>query len=194
MTKLEASVPKSEALAAKLSTKLPKNSSWYVLQGQVSNNLGQPVISDFFVVGISNDEVINCLPINEFIDQFQIDGELYNEQINQNELEALHDKLSIAIDYAQHKHMQTLQSELSKNMFEKAVEYEAHLIKWKSSSLEQLEIKFENSADTNFMKSKKEKEKVEINTIADSSSQYMKDMLALDQEAYIKVMAVFFNS
>ena len=34
----------------------------------------------------------------------------------------------------------------------------------------------------------------EINTIADGSSQYMKNMLALDQGAYIKVMAVFFNN
>ena len=55
-------------------------------------------------------------------------------------------------------------------------------------------MKFENTADTNFMKIKKEKETEEINTIADGSSQYMKDMLALDQEAYIKVMAVFFNA
>ncbi len=78
-------------------------------------------------------------------------------------------------------------------MFDKAVKFEEHLIKWKSNSLEQLEMKFENTADTNFMKSKKEKETEEINTIADGSSQYMKDMLALDQEAYIKVMAVFFN-
>ena len=69
MTKLEASVPKSEALAAKLSTKLPEKSSWYVLQGQVSNNLGQPVISDFFVVGISNNLVIDCMPINNFIEK-----------------------------------------------------------------------------------------------------------------------------
>lgn len=39
MTKLEASVPKNEALAAKLSGKLPENSAWYILQGQISNNL-----------------------------------------------------------------------------------------------------------------------------------------------------------
>jgi hypothetical protein len=74
------------------------------------------------------------------------------------------------------------------------VQFEDKLIKWTSASLEQLEVKFENTADTNFMKSKKEKEIEEINTISAKSSQNIKNVLALDQEAYIKVMAVFFNA
>ena len=193
MTKLEASVPKSEAMAAKLSTKLPNKSIWYILQGQVSNNLGQPVIADFFVVGISEDSVTDCLSINDFIKKFNLNEELFNEFISQNELDVLHKKLPLAIDYAQHVHMSKLQEDLSNGMIEKAVAFEEHLNKWKSASLEQLEIKFENTAENDFMKNKKSKEINEINNIADNSSQYMKDMLALDQEAYIKVMAVFFN-
>lgn len=194
MTKLEASVPKNEALAAKLSTKLPQNSAWYVLQGQVSNNLGQPVISDFFVVGVSEDKVIDCLSIVEFLETYKLQEELYDEQITTEELENLHKSLPIAIDFAQHKHMSKLQSQLSQKMFLELVDFEAKLEKWKSASLEQLEVKFENTADTNFMKNKKEKELDEINTIVADSSQYIKNVLALDQEAYIKVMAVFFNA
>lgn len=193
MTKLEASVPKNEALAAKLSTKLPQNSAWYILQGQVSNNLGQPVISDFFVVGVSEDKVINCLPIVVFLETYKLQEELYDEQITTEELVKLHKSLPIAIDFAQHKHMSKLQSELSQKMFLELVDFETKLDKWKSASLEQLEVKFENTADTNFMKNKKEKELDEINTIVADSSQYIKNVLALDQEAYIKVMAVFFN-
>ena len=194
MTKLEASVPKSEALAAKLSAKLPKNTSWYVLQGQVSNNLGQPVISDFFVVGISNDEVINSFSINDFIDKYKLDENLYTEEVNQDDLEVLHENLNVAISYASNIHMRKLQQVLSATMFNKAVEFEEHLIKWRAASIQQLEIKFENIDDTPRAKGKKEKQLSEINTIADGSSQYMKNMLALDQEAYIKVMAVFFNN
>jgi len=55
MTKLEASVPKNQALAAKISSKISKGTAWYVLHGQVSNNLGQPVISDFFVLWDKNN-------------------------------------------------------------------------------------------------------------------------------------------
>ena len=194
MTKLEASVPKSEALAAKLSTKLPKKTSWYVLQGQVSNNLGQPVISDFFVVGVSNDEVINSFSINDFIDKYNLDENLYTEEVDQDDLEVLHENLNVAISYASNTHMRKLQQVLSATMFNKAVEFEEHLIKWRAASIQQLEIKFENIEDTPRAKGKKEKQLSEINTIADGSSQYMKNMLALDQEAYIKVMAVFFNN
>ena len=58
-----------------------------------------------------------------------------------------------------------------------------------------LEQEFQkNFVETIFTKTKKERQLEEIHNIADGSSQFMKDMLALDQEAYIKVMAVFFNA
>jgi hypothetical protein len=195
MTKLEASVPKNEALAAKLSTKLPQNSAWYILQGQVSNNLGQPVIADFFVVGVSENKVIKNLSILEFLETYKLQDELFNEQITTEELNALQESLPVAIDYAQHKHMQSLQGKLSSSMFEEMVKHEERVMKWQAASLEQLEVKFENTAETNFMKNKKEKELVEINSITAESSQYLNNVMRLaDQEAYIKVMAVFFNA
>jgi SNF2 family DNA or RNA helicase len=194
MTKLEASVPKNQALAAKLSTKLPPNSAWYILQGQVSNNLGQPVIADFFVIGVSEKKVINCIPILEFLETYKLQEELFNEQISSQELNDLKENLPSAIDYAQKKHMKNLQGELSSSMFNEMVKQEEKVMKWQAASIEQLEVKFENTADTNFMKTKKEKELVEINSITADSSQYLKNVMSLaDQEAYIKVMAVFFN-
>lgn len=193
MTKLEASVPKDQALAAKLSTKLPKGCSWYVLHGQVSNNLGQPVISDFFVVGY-NKSVIECLSIGAFIEKFQLDQALYTESISPEELQALHANLPAVIEYAKSQKMKNEQDVLSNQMLEKSIAYEEHLVKWKKASLEQLEMDFQEVSDTPFSIKKRERQEREIITIADSSSQYMKDMLALDNEAYIKVMAVFFNA
>lgn len=194
MTKLEASVPKNQALAVKLSSKLPQNSAWYVLQGQVSNNLGQPVVSDFFVVSVSNDRVSECLSLTEFIEKFNLNTELFREQITQQELEQLQALLPIAIEYAQNKHMKKLQGELSAAMFLEMVKHEEKILQWQLTSLEQVEAKFENTIDTNFMKNKKEKELNEINSITDESSQYLNNVMRLaGQEAYIKVMAVFFN-
>ena len=193
MTKLEASVPKDQALAAKISSKIPKGTAWYVLHGQVSNNLGQPVISDFFVVGFDGNKVIESLTIAAFIEKFELDKELFTEEINAEELELLHKNLPKVIDYAQHVQMEEEQEELSKSMMNKAVKHENDLNKWKEISLEQLAIHFEEVSETVFSRKKKEKQEEEIQSIADSSSQYMKDMVALDQEAYIKVMAVFFN-
>ena len=193
MTKLEASVPKDQALAAKISSKIPKGTAWYVLHGQVSNNLGQPVISDFFVVGFDGDKVIKSLAIGDFIEEFELNKDLFTEEIKQAELQNLHENLPKVIDYAQQVQMKEGQNALMDSMLDKAVNYEDHLNRWKATSLEQLELHFVEVADTVFSRKKKERQEEEIQTIADSSSQYMKDMVALDQEAYIKVMAVFFN-
>ncbi len=160
----------------------------------MSNNLGQPVISDFFVVGVSDGKVINCLPIVEFLETYHLKEDLFDEHITSQDLETLHQMLPVAIKYAQQKHMQQLQGELSKQMFNEMVKQEEKIIKWQKASIKQLEVKFENTADTNFMKNKKEKELDEINSIVADSSQYIKNVMALDQEAYIKVMAVFFNA
>jgi hypothetical protein len=193
MTKLEASVPKDQALAAKISSKIPKGTAWYVLHGQVSNNLGQPVISDFFVVGFDGNKVIESLTIASFIEKFELNKELFTEDIKEAELKTLHQNLPKVIDYAQDVQMKEEQVALMNSMLEKAAKYEDHLNRWKATSMKQLELHFEETADTVFSRKKKEKQEEEIQTIADSSSQYMKDMVALDQEAYIKVMAVFFN-
>ena len=193
MTKLEASVPKDQALAAKISSKIPKGTAWYVLHGQVSNNLGQPVISDFFVVGFDGNKVIESLTIASFIEKFELNKELFTEDIKEAELKTLHQNLPKVIDYAQDVQMKEEQDALMNSMLEKAAKYEDHLNRWKATSMKQLELHFEETADTVFSRKKKEKQEEEIQTIADSSSQYMKDMVALDQEAYIKVMAVFFN-
>ena len=193
MTKLESSVPKDQALAAKISTKLPKGSAWYILHGQVSNNLGQPVISDFFVIGFDGKNVIESFSIDAFIANFQLNNELFNENITEEELETLHKYLPAVLEFAKNQQMKSKQEALTKKMLDKAVKYEEDLKKWKANSLEQLEFNFEEYSDTIFVKNKKKKQVEEIETIAKSSSQYMKDMFALDQEAYIKVMAVFFN-
>ena len=193
MTKLEASVPKNQALAAKVSSKISKGTAWYVLHGQVSNNLGQPVISDFFVLGFDGIKVIESLSIADFIEKFKLNNELFTEAISDDELNTLHSNLPKVIDYAQDVQMKKEQDTLINLMLDKASKYEEHLNQWKAASLEQMELCFEETADSVFSRKKKEKQEQEIQTIADSSSQYMKDMVALDQEAYIKVMAVFFN-
>ena len=192
MTKLEASVPKNQALAAKLSTKLPAGSAWFVLHGQVSNNLGQPVISDFFTVGIT-DGAFTVLSIPEFISRFKLNTELFTESISSTELAKLCELLPKAIDHATNVKMEKEQKVLSTAMFEELVKHEEKLEKWKQASLEQLEVQFQESAETAFLKKKKERQMKEIETIASESSQYFKDMMALTHGAYINVMAAFFN-
>ena len=194
MTKLEASVPKDQALAAKLSGKFEKGTAWYILHGQVSNDLGQPVISDFFAVGHNGKRVTECISIADFVDRFELNKDLYTEDVSVAELTELSSRLTEVIDHAQDVWMMGQQNDLRKIMESRLVNYKVQLENWRSASLKNLELNFEDTSESIFSKTKKERQLEEIHNIADGSRQFLKDMLKLKQEAYIKVMAVFFNA
>ena len=192
ITKLEASVPKNEALSVKLD-QIPKGEVNYVLHGQVSNNLGQPIISDFFVVRKSHSGVMTSLSLRDFLDQYKISGTLYTKTIPDTDNSILERDLKQIVSFSQENHMKPLQKVLESKMWEKLEGFESKLKKWKESSLSQIEIKFQERSETNFTIKSKEKELNEVNTIADSSSQYVQDLFGLEQDAYIKVISAFYN-
>ena len=135
-----------------------------------------------------------CISIADFVERFELNKELYTEDILSDELTELSSRLTEVIDHAQDIWMMSLQNDLSDKMDHKLEKYKVHLENWRSASLKNLELNFEDMTESIFSKTKKERQLEEIHNIADGSSQFMKDMLALDQEAYIKVMAVFFNA
>ena len=192
ITKLEASVPKNEARSVKLDH-IPKGEVNYVLHGQVSNNLGQPLISDFFVVRKSHSGDMTSLSLRNFLDQYKISGTLYTKTIPDTDNSILERDLKQIVSFSQENHMKPLQKELESKMWEKLDVFESKLKKWKESSLSQIEIKFQERSETNFTIKNKEKELNEVNTIADSSSQYVQDLFGLEQDAYIKVISAFYN-
>ena len=192
ITKLESSVPKNEALSVKLD-QIPKGEVNYVLHGQVSNNLGQPIISDFFVVRKSHSGNMISLSLRDFLDQYKISGTLYTKTIPDTDNSILERDLKQIVSFSQENHMKPLQKELESKMWEKLDVFESKLKKWKESSLSQIEIKFQERSETNFTIKSKEKELNEVNTIADSSSQYVQDLFGLEQDAYIKVISAFYN-
>jgi superfamily II DNA or RNA helicase len=194
MTKLEASVDKNVALVARL-RQLPADSAWFVMQGQVSNKLGQPVVADFFAVNLRMDGRLagQTLPLETFIKQFNLQERLYTENVPASELQALQEILPDAIGWAQ-SHMQEAQQTLEGQMQEKMVVYREHLELWQADSLKQLALDFdEGTVLTNFQTSRRQAEKKEIETILNKSGQYVQDLTALQNDAYLKVLAVFYN-
>ena len=192
ITKLEASVPKNEARSVKLDH-IPKGEVNYVLHGQVSNNLGQPLISDFFVVRKSSKGDLTSLSLRDFLNQYDIRNTLYTKTVSETDNSIIERDLSQVVSFSQENHMKPLQKELESKMWEKLDVFESKLKKWKESSLSQIEIKFQERSETNFTIKSKEKELNEVNTIADSSSQYVQDLFGLEQDAYIKVISAFYN-
>jgi SNF2 family DNA or RNA helicase len=194
MTKLEASVDKDVALVAK-TNRLPSKTSWFIFQAQVSNNLGQPVVADFLVVGMKADGSIDKSPFHliDFIDEFKLQEKMHTESISDVDLNNLQQVLPKAVSSITN-YMSIEQKGLELQMEAKLNEYQVKLTNWKNEALEQLEIDFNDKSSTPFFAGKKDSKKREIETILSSTSQYNKDMTSLQGEAYLKVLAVFFNS
>ncbi|MEO5775741.1 MAG: helicase-related protein [Flavobacterium sp.] len=194
MTKLEASVDKDVALVAK-TNRIPSKTSWYIFQAQVSNNLGQPVVADFLVIGLNPDGSIQRKPIHliDFINDFKLQEILHTENISEADLLALQQTLPKAISTVT-SYMGGEQKQLEAKMEAKLNDYQQKLSNWKNEALEQLELDFSDKTITPFFAGKKDSKKREIETILSSTSQYNKDMTSLQGEAYLKVLAVFFNS
>ena len=193
MTKLEASIEKDVALVAK-TNRLPSNTSWYIFQAQVSNNLGQPVVADFLVVGLNTDGSIYKDPIHliDFITEYKLYETLLTESIVETDLAALDNTLSKAVN-AITSYMSNEQKMLEMKMESKLEEYEEKLTSWKNDALEQLELDFHDKTITPFFSGKKDSKKREIETILSSTSQYNKNLTSLQGEAYLKTLAVFYN-
>lgn len=193
MTKLEASVDKDVALVAK-TNRVPAKTSWYIFQAQVSNNLGQPVVADFLVIGLNKDGSIYRQPFHliDFINEFKLQEILHTENISENDLTILHKSLESAVASVT-SYMNTEQKRLEVKMEAKLIEYELKLANWKNEALEQLELDFSDKTITPFFSGKKDSKKREIETILSSTSQYNKDMTSLQGDAYLKVLAVFYN-
>ena len=101
LTKLSASVPKNDAPVAKLSF-LPKDMAYFVINGQVSNQLGNSVISDFLVCPVNKDGngIFKPISLGEFITTNHLKNTLYTDTIAEEDLNRLHDLLPEAIDNA----------------------------------------------------------------------------------------------
>lgn len=194
MTKLEASVDKDVALVAK-SNRLPGGTAWYVFNAQVSNNLGQPVIADFIVVGLDLEGRLfrDPFPLEKFIDEFKLNETLHTEFISQEDVSTLHQNLSNAVNYTS-DHMDNEQQLLEGRMGIKLNEYKTKINKWRADALDQLEMDFSDRATGNFWARIKDSRHREIETILSTSSQYYKDLTSLQGEAYLKLLAIFYNS
>lgn len=194
MTMLEASVDKEVALVAKVRT-LPEQTASYVLHGQVANNIGQAVISEFFVVTVDWEGTLvqPPEPLADFVHRCGIDQSLQTLRMPDEELAQLQAALPSVISYAQELYMRQIQQRKELEMEANREAYKAKLHAWKNASQSQLELNFSDKILTGFVKRRKEDQEREIETIASRSSQYYQDLSSLDQDPYLQLIAVFYH-
>jgi len=194
MTKLEASVDKDVALVAKLKD-IPKNTAWFVIHGQVANNIGQAVISEFFVVPMNLAGGLHSKPLllKDFFDKFKVSGELVTMNIIEEDVQQLKSLLPEMIDWGVEMHMKQKQQLKQVEMEKQLAVYNEKLKNWEKEAKNQLNIDFEEKAMTGFVKRRFEDREFEIKTIIEKSSQYYKDLTSLNKDAYLKLISVFYN-
>ena len=195
MTQLEASVDKDVALVNKI-TSLPKNMAYYLIEGSVANNLGQSIISDFFVIPMGMDGGMKGqpLPFEKFQEDHALSKELYTQDITEKELQQLKEMLPEVILYAKNMHMDREIDKLKHKMQLESADYKNKMDNWQKSKHQQLEIDFRDKPEYGIIKSRKANQEHHIQTILDQSSQYFKDLTSLNGDAYLKVLAVFYNN
>ena len=197
MTKLEAHIDKDKALVLK-SNKLPSKTRFYIFHGQVSNDLGQSVLSDFFVIGIDDDGMLltdenKWVNLADFIQKYNLNETIYNEEISADDVNSLQENVKDAVLYAKTLYMKIKQDDLTKEMIAKQNTYQEKLKSWERASKKQMELEFENQT-TQLVLGKKIKVAKEIDTILNERSQYVKNLTSLNNEAYLKLIGVFYNN
>ena len=144
---------------------------------------------------IASDGSINrkSFALNDFINEFKLNETLLTETISDKDIAALQINLTKAVA-AVTAHMHTQQKDLEKAMETKLNEYKNKINKWRAAAMEQLELDFNERTSGNFWARIKDSKQREIETILSTSSQYYKDLTSLQGDAYIKVLAIFYNS
>ncbi len=195
MNKLAVSVDKAQALVARL-RQLPAQSASYVLHGQVSNQLGQPVLSEFFVVTLRYEDGAlreRPEPLSSFLTRYRLADRLYTELMPDEQLTHLQSLLPDAIGFGQELFMQQQQQQEALRREGQLAVYQQHLDRWQANATQQLQIQFGDASTSGFRKVQRDKSEREITTILDQSGQYYRDLSSLKNDSYLRVLAVFYN-
>lgn len=193
--KLLGKVDKGKALIARMRQPLPQDTAWFVFQGISSNGQGQPVLSKVFAVGMRLDgtSLGKIMEYTDFVNTFRLTDELYTLEVSQDHLATLQEMLPDAVEDAKYLYMFDQQARLQADKEGQLREYEQKLASWASIAKNQLEIQF-GTDEQGVLAYNKDKRLREVETILGKSSKFYKDLLSLENEPFLRLLAVYFNN
>lgn len=192
--KLLGQVDRGKALVAKLREPLPKNSAWFVFQGITSNQQGKPIFSKTYVVGKNFDgsSVGSIDDFKEFMQQYRLQDTLYELEVPSVDLDDIKKLLPEAVKSAQKLYSLKIQGDLEDIMEEKLERYQEKLENWLVESEKQMEIKFgeDESGRASYYKKKRKRE---VNYVKNQMDEFYNQFFQLENEPFLRVLAVFYN-
>ncbi|UAB74526.1 DEAD/DEAH box helicase [Mesoflavibacter sp. SCSIO 43206] len=191
--KLLAQVDRGKALVARLREPLPKNTAWFVFQGITSNQQGKPMFSKTFVIGKSFDgaSVGNLETFNEFLNQFRLNDRLTELETTNEQLDKIKSLLPEAVKRGEQLYKYTLQGGLEDELEEKLESYQEKLESWLTASEAQMELKFGDETSGSFHKKKRQRE---VNYVKEQMDEFYNEFFQLENEPFLRVLAIFFNA
>lgn len=193
--KLLAKVDKGKALVARMRAPLPPQSAWFVFQGITSNGQGKPILSKTFVIGRSftGQSVGNLDSFAEFVGAYRLRDTLPALTIPADHLKTLQDMLPDAVRAAHTLYKFKLQGDLEDEMEDKFRLFRTRLEKWVQASERQLELKF-GEEDKGVLSYHKDKRKKELNYVHDQMDKFYEEYFLLENDPFLRVLAVFYNA
>ncbi|SDZ85736.1 DEAD/DEAH box helicase [Bizionia paragorgiae] len=192
--KLLGQIDRGKALVARLREPLPKNTAWFVFQGITSNQQGKPIFSKTYVVGKSFDgsSVGNLEDFEEFLNQYRLKDTLPELETSEKQLQKIKELLPEAVKSAKQIYDLKIQGDLEDEMEDKLERYQKKLNDWLSASERQMEIKFgdEKNGGGSFYKKKRQSE---VNYVKNQMDAFYNEYFQLENEPFLRVLAVFYN-
>ena len=192
--KLLGQIDRGKALVARLRDPLPKNTAWFIFQGITSNQQGKPIFSKTYVVGKSFDgsSVGNLEDFEEFLNQYRLKDTLPELETSEKQLHKIKELLPEAVKSAKQIYDLKIQGDLEDEMEDKLERYQKKLNDWLSASERQMEIKFgdEKNGGGSFYKKKRQSE---VNYVKNQMDAFYNEYFQLENEPFLRVLAVFYN-
>jgi phage pi2 protein 07 len=193
--KLLGQVDRGKALVARLREPMPKNTAWFVFQGITSNQQGKPIFSKTFVVGKSFDgaSVGNLEKFEEFLNEYRLKDALPELETTREKLNELKALLPDAVKSAKQFYDLKIQGDLEDQMEEKLNRYQSKLNNWLSESEKQMELHFgeiEAGGGSHFKKKRKD----EVTYVKNKMDEFYTEYFQLENEPFLRVLAVFYNA
>ena len=192
--KLLGQIDRGKALVARLREPLPKDTAWFVFQGITSNQQGKPIFSKTYVVGKSFDgsSVGNLEEFEEFLNQYRLKDTLPELETSEKQLQKIKELLPEAVKSAKQIYDLKIQGDLEDEMEDKLERYQKKLNDWLNASERQMEIKFgdEKNGGGSFYKKKRQSE---VNYVKNQMDAFYNEYFQLENEPFLRVLAVFYN-
>lgn len=193
MHKLLARTDKGAALVCHL-PHLPAGRAYYLFHGQIANELGQPLLSEFVVVSLEWD---GANPTWQSLQKFLAENPLpvtwVSLAVEAEDLQDLEANKTLAVRAARTQWIDDKRDEIAEKMEGQLADFQQHLAQWRAAANYQFELDFADKADTIFTQKARTTRKTHLESISSQKSQFYKDMTSLENEPFIRLLSVFYH-